>query len=69
MGKKENESTKREYWTHSACSMSTTCPLKIKVRDGKIVEIKGEDVPGWDIESFKKSRKKGRGKICRMHMG
>ena len=48
MGKKENESTKKEYWTHSACSMSTTCPLKIKVRDGKIVEVKGEDVPGWD---------------------
>jgi len=48
MKKRENESNKKEFWTHSACSMSTTCPLKVKVSDGKIIEIKGEDIPGWD---------------------
>ncbi len=32
-------------WVHSACSMCTTCPMKFKVVDGKIVEVSGEDVP------------------------
>lgn len=37
-----------EKWVHSACAMCIGAPMKVKVRDGRIVEIKGEDIPGWD---------------------
>ena len=35
-------------WTHSACAIGVGGPMKVRVRDGKIVEVKGEDIPGWD---------------------
>lgn len=34
-------------WTHSACAIGVGGPMKVRVRDGKIVEVKGEDIPGW----------------------
>jgi len=35
-------------WTHSACAMCIGGPMKVKVRDGKIVEVKGEDIQDWN---------------------
>ncbi len=35
-------------WVHGACAMCLAAPVKVKVRDGKIVEVRGEDIPGWD---------------------
>jgi len=35
-------------WVHSACAMCLDAPIKVKVRDNKIVDIKGEDIPGWN---------------------
>jgi len=35
-------------WTHSACAMCLTAPMKVRVDKGRIVEIKGEDITGWD---------------------
>lgn len=32
-------------WVHSACSMCTTCPAKFKVKDGRVIDVAGEDVP------------------------
>ena len=37
-----------EKWVHSACAMCTAAPMKVKVRKGKIVEVNGEDIPGWE---------------------
>ena len=38
----------KEKWIHSACAMCTKAPMKVKVRDGKIIDVEGEDIPGWD---------------------
>ncbi len=37
-----------EKWVHSACAMCIAAPIKVKVRRGKVVEIRGEDIPGFD---------------------
>ncbi len=38
----------KEKWVHSACAMCLAAPMKVKVREGKIIEVKGEDIHGWD---------------------
>jgi len=43
-----NKSSDEEKWVHSACAMCLGAPMKVKVKDGKIVEVKGEDIPGWN---------------------
>lgn len=35
-------------WMHSACAMCTGAPMKVRVRNGRIMEVKGEDIPGFD---------------------
>lgn len=35
-------------WIHSACAMCLAAPMKVKVRKGRIVEVSGEDIPGWN---------------------
>src|SRR4030067_2608544 len=39
-------------WKHTACALCLMCPMQVKVENGKIVEIKGEDIMPWE------------GKIC-----
>ena len=38
----------KEKWVHSACCMCVAAPMKVKVKNGKIVEVQGENIPGWD---------------------
>lgn len=33
---------------HSACSMCLAAPMKVQVDKGRIIEIRGEDIPGWE---------------------
>ena len=42
------KSRKDEKWLHSACAMCTAAPMQVKVRGGKIVDVKGEDIIGFD---------------------
>jgi anaerobic selenocysteine-containing dehydrogenase len=35
-------------WVHSACSMCIGAPMKVRVKNGKIVDVKGEDIPDWN---------------------
>lgn len=35
-------------WIHSACAMCTAAPMQVRIKGGKIKEVKGEDIPGWD---------------------
>ena len=35
-------------WVHSACAMCIGAPMKVRVRNGKIVEVKGENIQDWD---------------------
>jgi len=37
-----------EKWIHSACAMCVAAPMKVKVKGGRVVEIAGEDLPGWE---------------------
>lgn len=30
-------------WIHTACAMCLTCPIKVRVKDGKVVEVRNED--------------------------
>lgn len=46
--KKMEKTNNEEKWVHSACAMCVAATMKVKVRDGKIVDIKGENFPGWD---------------------
>ncbi len=39
-------------WMHSGCAMCIGAPMKARVKDGRIVEVAGEDLPDWN------------GKIC-----
>ena len=41
-------SENKEGWIHSACSMCTAAPMKVRVRNGRIAEVRGEDIPGFD---------------------
>ena len=45
---KSARASNQEEWVHSACAMSTAAPMKVRVKNGKIVEVKGEDIPGYD---------------------
>ena len=35
-------------WKHTACAMCLMCPMQVRVEDGKIVEIKGENILPWE---------------------
>ncbi|MBN2125506.1 MAG: molybdopterin-dependent oxidoreductase, partial [Deltaproteobacteria bacterium] len=35
-------------WKHTACAMCLMCPLQAKVKKGKIVDVRGEDILPWD---------------------
>ncbi|GAI24226.1 unnamed protein product [marine sediment metagenome] len=43
-----SKSSDEGKWVHSACAMCVGAPMKVKVRNGRIVEVKGEDIPGWN---------------------
>ena len=45
---KSLEDSSGEKWVHSACAMCTAGPMQVKVRNGRIVEVRGEDIHGWD---------------------
>jgi thiosulfate reductase/polysulfide reductase chain A len=45
---KLSQDEKEEKWTHSACSMCLSAPMKVKVKNGRITEVRGEDIPGWN---------------------
>jgi len=46
--KLQKVSNSKEKWIHSACAMCTAAPMKVKVKDRKIKEVRGENIPGWD---------------------
>ena len=37
-----------EEWKHTACAMCLMCPMQAKVKKGKIVDVRGEDILPWD---------------------
>ena len=49
MKKRQSKTSRKdEKWLHSACAMCTAAPMQVKVRGGKIVDVKGEDIIGFD---------------------
>ncbi|MBW1736152.1 MAG: molybdopterin-dependent oxidoreductase [Deltaproteobacteria bacterium] len=46
--KQGKKSKHDEKWVHSACAMCIGAPMKVKLRNNKIVEVRGEDIPDWD---------------------
>jgi thiosulfate reductase/polysulfide reductase chain A len=46
--KELRNATKEGQWIHSACAMCVGAPMKVKVRNGKIVAVGGENVRDWD---------------------
>jgi len=46
--KKFNKNNNEGKWVHGACAMCLGAPMKVRVKDEKIVEVKGEDIPGWN---------------------
>jgi len=48
--KKRYGHNNKEKWIHSACAMCTAAPMKVKVKTGKVIDVKGEDIPGWNGE-------------------
>ncbi|MFC1904188.1 molybdopterin-dependent oxidoreductase [Chloroflexota bacterium] len=46
--KSSERSDKDGEWVHSACAMCLGAPMQVKVREGKIVAVKGENIPGWN---------------------
>ena len=46
--KEEKQTQDTETWKHTACAMCLMCPLQVKVKNGKIVDVKGEDIPPWN---------------------
>lgn len=48
--KKRYGHSNKEKWIHSACAMCTAAPMKVKVRAGKVIDVKGENIPGWNGE-------------------
>jgi len=45
--KSKKEEQDREQWKHTACAMCLMCPMQAKVKNGKIVDVKGEDILPW----------------------
>ena len=45
---KKDKARDEGKWIHSACGMCLGAPMQVRVRNNKIVEIKGEDISGWD---------------------
>jgi len=37
----------KEKWIHSACAMCLAAPMKVRVRNHRIIEVRGEDIPGF----------------------
>jgi len=35
-------------WFHSSCAMCLSCPVKVGVKDGRIVDVRGEDIYPWN---------------------
>lgn len=46
--KRSKDTPSEAKWLHSACAMCIGAPMKVKVRNGKIMEVKGEDIQDWD---------------------
>ena len=46
--KKDKGSGNEGKWIHSACAMCIGAPMQVRVRNNKIVEVRGEDIPDWD---------------------
>lgn len=46
--KSTKAATGEDKWIHSACAMCTAAPMKVRVRNGRVVEVKGEDIPGFN---------------------
>ena len=40
--------TEPEQWKHTACAMCLMCPMQAKVKKGKIVDVRGEDILPWN---------------------
>ena len=48
-GLKEDKATpEKETWKHTACAMCLMCPMQAKVKNGKVVDVKGEDIAPWN---------------------
>ena len=37
-----------DKWVHTACAMCIGAPMQARVKNGKIVAVRGEDIPDWD---------------------
>lgn len=46
--KSAEQRTRVERWIHSSCAMCVAAPMKVKVADGKIAAVAGENIPGWN---------------------
>jgi hypothetical protein len=40
-----SKSSDEGKWVHSACAMCVGAPMKVRVKNERIVEVKGEDIP------------------------
>ena len=43
----EATGTDDEKWKHTACALCLMCPMQVKVKNGKIVDVRGEDIYPW----------------------
>ncbi len=46
------EADGKEEWRHTACAMCLMCPMQVKVKNEKIIDVQGEDIYPW------------KGKVC-----
>lgn len=46
-----------EEWRHTACAMCLMCPMQVKVKNEKIIDVQGEDIYPW------------KGKVCAKAFG
>lgn len=53
----DNQQNDAGEWKHTACAMCLMCPMQAKVENGKIVDVRGEDILPWD------------GKVCAKAFG
>lgn len=44
---KKNKPEKGE-WKHTACAMCLMCPIQTRVENGRIVDVRGEDIAPWN---------------------